>query len=124
MPFNQKEYMRDYIRNRYHNEPTFRANQKRYVKDGRRKIVMEIFNLLGNKCINPYNLPHPDWCNDPRCLQIDHINGGGCKHLKRLHGDRGKLYREILKEIKVGSKDYQLLCANCNWLKRYKDKEN
>lgn len=25
--------------------------------------------------------------------------------------------------LSVTSKDYQLLCANCNWIKRYENKE-
>jgi len=32
-------------------------------------------------------------------------------------------YRFILNEIKAGSKDYQLLCANCNWIKKFEEKE-
>jgi hypothetical protein len=34
-----------------------------------------------------------------------------------------KEYRAILREIKAGSKDYQLLCANCNWIKKYEKGE-
>jgi len=120
MPFNQKEYMRNYIRSRYHNDPIFRANQKRYVKEGRRKITMEIFNLLGNKCNNPLCSTPRDKL-DSRCLQIDHVNGGGKKEKREFETI---YYRHILRKIQSGSKDYQLLCANCNVIKRYKNKEN
>jgi hypothetical protein len=87
----------------------------------RKQIRNEIFVLLGGKCANPFNLPHPDWCNDYRCLQIDHINGGGVKERKKYSVN--KLYLHILAEIKVGSKDYQLLCANCQWIKVHENKE-
>lgn len=78
---------------------------------------MKAIILLGSKCANPYNLPHPDWCNDPRCLQIDHINGGGRKEKEKL-GTNG-MYKRVLSH----PEDYQLLCSNCNWLKRWENKE-
>lgn len=81
----------------------------------------EIITLLGGKCVNPYNLlPHPDWCNDRACLQIDHKNGDGYKERKLYPY---KVMKTILEKIKAGSKDYQLLCANCNWIKRERNRE-
>jgi len=79
------------------------------------KLRNEILSLLGSKCIR---------CgfSDIRALQIDHVHGGGTKERKN-YGSM-PLYRKILKEIKAGSKDYQLLCANCNWIKKYENKEN
>lgn len=65
----------------------------------------EIFQLLGNKCVKcGYIGP---------ALQIDHVNGGGTKERQRCNGT-GVYYGFILKAIKNGSKDYQVLCANCN----------
>jgi hypothetical protein len=81
----------------------------------------EIYKLLGGKCINPFNLNHGDFIADKRCLQIDHIKGGGHKQRKEING--GIRLQFILKQIKAGSKDYQLLCANCNWIKRFINKE-
>jgi hypothetical protein len=61
---------------------------------------------------------------DPRALQIDHVHGGGSGKRTREHrGPNETYYNHILKEIKAGSRDYQLLCANCNWIKRYENKE-
>lgn len=88
----------------------------------RKKRRNEIIQLLGSKCSNPYNLNHGDFLIDKRCLQIDHVNGGGQKQLK-INQQGEMYYRRLLKEIKAGSKDYQLLCANCNWIKRYENKE-
>jgi len=45
-------------------------------------------------------------------LQINHKNGGGGIELKSI----GAL--KIYKAAKDGHPDYQLLCANCNWIKR------
>ena len=50
--------------------------------------------------------------SDIRVLQIDHINGGGSIEFKRL-GQAG-VYNRVLEH----PKDYQCLCANCNWKKR------
>lgn len=61
---------------------------------------------LGGVCIK---------CNfsDPRALQIDHINGGGSRE-QRLIGSDG-----ICKKVLCGVDGYQLLCANCNMIKKY-----
>lgn len=99
---------------------------KKYSREGSRKarakMRSEILLLLGNICSNPYNKPHPKWCNDPRILQIDHIDGGGTKELKSFTC-RFNYYKFILEKIKKGSREYQLLCPNCNWLKRIEEKE-
>lgn len=81
----------------------------------KRKKRKEILKILGNKCIR---------CgfSDKRALQIDHVNGGGCKELR----SKNQLVycRQVLKELEAGSKKYQLLCANCNWIKRAENKEH
>jgi hypothetical protein len=147
MPFKNsdvaKQYWKDYalkhfkeIKIRRHNYYLAHKEQfKGYAKKGKKKREqhnkndhmkrrMKIIELLGGKCANPYNLlPHPDWCNDPRCLQIDHINSGGGKE-RRQFSYLEKYYKYVLEQIESGSKGYQLLCANCNWIKRHEKKEN
>lgn len=71
----------------------------------------QIIKLLGGKC------KHCGF-TDKRALQVDHINGGGMTE-RRLIGSHG-MYRKVLK----CSDGYQLLCANCNWIKRYENNEN
>lgn len=79
-------------------------------------LRLNILKRLGNKCIK---------CGitDFRVLQIDHINGGGVKEIK-LYQRQSVYYKNLLKlseyELKV---KYQLLCANCNWIKRYENNE-
>ena len=86
-----------------------------------RKRRLEIFFLLGNKCSNPLCLV-PNGCSDIRCLQIDHVKGHGNLERKKFSYTIGYL-RNILDKIKSGSRDYQLLCANCNWIKSWENKE-
>lgn len=78
------------------------------------KYHRAILELLGAKCKR---------CgfNDKRALQIDHINGGGTKE-RLQHG--GSYNRKVLEKIMNGSDEYQILCANCNWIKRYMRNEN
>ena len=86
-----------------------RKNQIAYHHRQRKKVL----DLLGNKCKR---------CgfSDKRALQIDHINGGGLKETKSFT----KMYTKyIVEELLCGSKKYQLLCANCNWIKRAENKE-
>lgn len=68
---------------------------------------------LGAKCRNcPWGV-----C-DPRALQFDHINGlSGKKRIPNCY-----MYREIIHD-KAPENCYQLLCANCNWIKRYECNE-
>ena len=84
------------------------------------RIKQEILELLGDKCSN-LNCPIPLEKLDVRALQIDHIHGDGFRHRKNT--SRNHYYRSILNEIKAGSKDYQLLCVYCNWMKRFENKE-
>lgn len=75
-----------------------------------RKQRNKVLKLLGGKC---------KVCgfNDPRALQIDHVNGGGCKTPFRN-------YRLAPQIIKAAPELYQLLCANCNWIKRAERNEH
>lgn len=109
------------IKWRNNNREKWRGMQRKYSLIRRRKIRLEIIRLLGEKCSNP-NCLVPNGCSDPRCLQIDHIHGGGSRKKGNQNGEM--FYKRILAEIKAGSKDYQLLCANCNWIKRCENNED
>ena len=88
-----------------------KINRRRIMRVYRLNLRMKVIKLLGGKCSNPYNFNHGDFEEDLRCLQIDHVNGGGNKEHKL---GPNSLYRKILKD----PTGYQLLCANCNWIKR------
>ena len=74
---------------------------------------IKIMNILGKKCIK---------CgySDIRAIAIDHINGGGSKE-RNLAG--GSYYSFVLKKLKKDAKDYQLLCYNCNQIKKIENNE-
>jgi hypothetical protein len=83
------------------------------IKERNRLDRVRVLLYLGNKCAH---------CGieDPRVLQIDHVKGGGCKEAaKGMTGS--KLYKDVF--IREPGEKYQLLCANCNWVKRYENKE-
>jgi len=80
----------------------------------KRKVLRaELIAKLGGVCVR---------CgfSDERALQFDHINGDGHKE-----GNRGYSYirlRNMLNDPNLFDR-YQLLCANCNWIKREENKE-
>lgn len=86
---------------------TFESRKKKYYDK-----KQEVFDALGNVC---------NHCGhtDVRVLQIDHVNGGGSKEYKTKSGT-SYLYH-VLKLVDTGQ--YQLLCANCNWIKRHTNDE-
>ena len=76
----------------------------------RKLLAIEI---LGSKCVR---------CgfSDHRALQIDHINGNGAAERNRKNGPN-KIYQRVRKGNTTG---LQLLCANCNWIKKWENGEN
>lgn len=84
--------------------------QRNYNKENRMKII----EVLGGKCVKCGFL---DW----RALQVDHINGGGTKDIRSK--GTNIYYRCLTEDIIKNPNKFQLLCANCNWIKRYENKE-
>ena len=82
-----------------------RTLSKKYYDRDRSRAIM----LMGGKCVR---------CgfSDKRALHIDHINGGGCRD--RKNGNYGKSARFLREAVGGNGIKYQLLCANCNWIKR------
>ena len=102
--------------------PDYNEKSRKCNRKATKKVKEEIYNILGGKCSNPSCLV-PNGCIDIRCLQIDHINGNGQKERKKFQANYLNYYRYVLEQLKTSSKDYQLLCATCNWIKRYEKKE-
>ena len=110
----RKAYNKAYYEKRKHDVTWLTEHRERCVKSAH-DIRDQIITALGGKCIK---------CGfaDQRALQIDHVNGGG--HAERLlTTSRSSMYRNMLKDPEFLSK-YQCLCANCNWIKRYENKEH
>lgn len=81
--------------------------QGRSSKQKYRERKLEVYSLLGGKCVECH-------VTDERVLQIDHRYSDGNK-------ERGLSRSQLYKRVEKNSRRYQLLCANCNWRKRSKD---
>ena len=79
-----------------------------------RKLRIEILDTLGGKCKE---------CgfSDYRALQVDHVNGDGAEDRKNGMGRNHT--RQVIESFLNNENKYQLLCANCNWIKRVENKE-
>lgn len=89
-------------------------NEKRarYVRAKQATDRQQAIEIMGSKCCD---------CgfSDPRALQFDHIDGGG--QAERRSGQNNHwVVRQILKG---NTEPFQLLCANCNWIKRHESNE-
>jgi hypothetical protein len=112
-PERKREYMREYYQA---NKPRLRAKEKAYLRLYRKKLKDQIHAALGSKC-------NACGFSDARAMQIDHINGGG--RMERARMDT-KSYLVHLNRLLVNDPQtffarYQLLCANCNWIKRLQE---
>ena len=58
---------------------------------------------------------------DDRALQVDHVNGDGSSDILRYSG--AVYYNAVIRSTYHNEGKYQLLCANCNWIKRAEEKE-
>lgn len=108
---------------RYKTDENYRKRNITYTREWQRGLLAKIFKKYGDRCNSPYcgwiNIDGSKGCTDIRCLQIDHVNGGGVKEVKALsYTVRLKMYLEDI------TGKYQLLCANCNWIKRSVCNEN
>ena len=105
----QREYQRAYYQaNKERMRIPRRYAQRRYAN----RLRLDVLEILGGKCRGCGTTDH-------RVLQVDHIGGNGNLERKRT-------YREaILQKIRQGEiGGYQLLCANCNWIKRLEQGES
>ncbi len=90
--------------------------EKSYIVRKRHNLI----DLMGGKCVH---------CGftDKRALQIDHVDGDGWvqrKKYKEFGGISNTMYYNLVEESYL-KKDgaYQILCANCNWIKRIENRE-
>lgn len=67
--------------------------------------------ILGGKCCK---------CGftDLRALQIDHVNSNAKTDKKGY-----SLHKKVIQATLNNDNQYQLLCANCNWIKRWTNDE-
>jgi hypothetical protein len=74
----------------------------------RRQRRRDVVAQLGGKCV---------CCGyTGTALQVDHINDDGYVERKQ---DGQNFQRKMYLRVLAGDPGYQLLCANCNWEKRF-----
>jgi hypothetical protein len=106
-----------YIKNR---EKILERKGKGYDKRNKKEKIIRkkskqiIFEMLGNKCCR---------CgySNPMALQLDHLLKKE-KNEKRKESWDNYIRNPDLTPITIIFK-YQILCANCNWIKRVENKE-
>ena len=107
--FDAKEYRRNYYR-----QPEVKSRVSKKVQELRGTLL----EVLGGKC---------NHCGftDSRALQFDHIHGDGSKSRKESgnHRNRESYYRMLLQNPEYTLSNIQILCANCNWIKRFDNNE-
>jgi hypothetical protein len=111
MPTNSSDYQKRYMKNwRERNAERNRELARDASSRRNLKLRTEALDVLGGKCVR---------CgfDDRRALQIDHVNGGGTAERKLLYPNA------LLRKVIANPSKYQILCANCNWIKRSENKE-
>lgn len=84
------------------------ARRPSRIKENRKRKQL-VIDAYGEKCI---------CCGEKQFefLSIDHVNGGGKIHRKKIGGSGNRIY-QWLKQHDFPKKGYQLLCMNCNTAK-------
>ncbi len=98
-------YMKEYIKT-YYPKNVYKISKRH--SDQRKIYAKFIVAFFGGKCVR---------CgfDDIRALQMDHTYGrNGEKRIGNIDA-RYKFVRDFPEEARA---KYQLLCANCNWIKR------
>lgn len=97
----------------YKDKEKRRKYQREWAREYLHTCRIRILMLLGGQCNSCCN-------NDMRVLHVDHIDGGGNVERKmRGGGDSRSLWRLV----KKNPYKYQILCANCNFIKMWEHKE-
>lgn len=112
----EEELARHYKWREEHYEE-YLEDQRQRTNARRNKLREQILDILGRRCVRC------GYDTDVRALQIDHVNGGGSQERKKLvYGI--PYYRRILESVQANSGEFQVLCANCNVIKRMEEQEH
>lgn len=119
MPFKDKkaerEWRKEYNKTHPRSKEEAKIRTAKLTRQGYfRKLYYrrreEIFDKLGHECAR---CGFSDW----RALHIDHVNGGGNQERKILT----TTYRRYKAVMDDTDNKYQILCANCNFIKKHEE---
>ncbi len=79
----------------------------------RRKQRQDLINEFGGQCVR---CGFSDW----RALQFDHVNNDGSVDRRDKNGHN---QTRLARLVRANPERFQLLCANCNQIKRYEQQE-
>lgn len=114
MPYKDRVAKAEFLKAYCRTEPA-KEYQRIWKRQRRKNQRMEALDLLGGPLCKRCGFA------DIRALQIDHVNGGGVKEHRAVgwgHGVNRLVIADSDRLLK-----YQVLCANCNWIKRFENKE-
>ena len=95
---------RAFVVGRYNNSPKSIKNRR-----------IELIKYLGGRCVRCQN-------DDMRVLELDHINGGG--YMIRKRDGTNRHIRFLSNNPEEAKSIVQVLCANCNRIKKHENNEN
>lgn len=106
IPFNKLGLSKKELERRH----TVNKTKSGWFRRYNRSLRKQVFIKLGDKCAI---------CGfaDPRALQIDHVFNDGYKERWEMRSQSQRM-RKVLKD---NSGRYQILCANCNFIKKYEE---
>lgn len=96
----------NYVKNR---EKILIRSKERWFEQ-RQALLEQVGNAICKHC----------GYTDVRALQIDHVNGGGRAEVRNTKFRSPQRYAA---HIALTPENYQVLCANCNWIKRWENNE-
>lgn len=101
-----------------------RVEDKRWKDANKEKVCIsrkKAFQKLKLAVMSYYSrgTPKCTMCGytDTRALSIDHVDGGGREHLRTVVGGDNHFYRWL--KHNGFPKGFQVLCMNCQWIKRH-----
>jgi tRNA-dihydrouridine synthase len=115
----RREYLRSYFKTWYSkNRDRHCAYMRKYMHGYFQSIKLEVF-----KHYSPTLTCQYPGCGfgDMRALSIDHINGGGARHIRQIQRNGSSFYQWLKKhDFPPG---FQVLCMNHQWIKRAENEE-
>lgn len=123
--FNPKEYAKEYRRK---NKDRLSKQTREWCKnhmDRNRELNVKERDRLKEDVFKHYSVDGIKCCkcgfDDIRALTIDHIDNNGADERRKLFGHRmyaGTTFYRWLRKNGYPNNGYQVLCFNCNWIKK------